>query len=95
MDDFIINNDIEIEDGDFKIGESSQQSVEHILLSHKGAYKEFPLLGVGIADYLKGNTTVNRLRLESEIEKQLIHDNFNVKIIDVSNIENIVIDGNY
>lgn len=95
MEDFVLNNDIEIKDGDFLVQEASQQNIEHILLSHKGAYKEYPLLGVGIVDYLKGNTTINRLRLEAEIEKQLVHDQFNVKIIDVSNIENIVIDGNY
>jgi len=95
MEDFTIGDDLQFENGDFKISESSQQNIEHIMLSHKGAYKEHPLLGVGIVDYLKGNTTINRLRLEAEIEKQLKHDDFNVKIIDVSNIENITIDGNY
>ena len=95
MNDFIFNKDLQIENGDFKVDESSQQSIEHLLLSHKGAYKEHPLLGVGIVEYLKGNTTINRLRLEAEIEKQLAHDGFNVKIIDVSDIQNIVIDGNY
>ena len=95
MIDFIITDDLEFESGDIKTGEASQQNIAHILLSHKGAYKAHPLLGVGIEDYLKGNTAINRLRLEAEIEKQLLHDSFNVKTINVNNIENIIIDGNY
>ena len=95
MIEFILSEDLEFSQGDLKTGEVSQQNIGHILLSQKGAYKEHPLLGVGIEDYLKGNTVINRLRLEAEIEKQLIHDGFNVQIIDLTNIENIIIDGNY
>jgi len=95
MKDFIIDEDLEFKNGDLHIAESSQQNIGHMLVSQKGSYKEYPLLGVGIENYLKGNSTINRLRLEAEIEKQLLYDNFNVKIIDVSDIQNITIDGNY
>jgi len=95
MNDFILDDDLQCKDGDFTVGEASQQNIGHILLARKGAYKEYPLLGVGIENFLKGNTTINRLRLEAEIEKQLLHDNFNVRLIDVSDIQNITIDGNY
>ncbi|GAA4271625.1 hypothetical protein U6A24_13650 [Aquimarina gracilis] len=95
MKDFLIEEDIIIEEGDFKIGESDQQHISHILLAQKGEYKEHPLLGVGIERYLKGDNTINRLRLEAEVEKQLTYDGFNVKVLDVSDMSNITIDGNY
>ncbi|MEM6830705.1 MAG: hypothetical protein AAF551_09310 [Bacteroidota bacterium] len=95
MNDFTLSDDLETNNGDLRLAEASQQNIAHILLAHKGAYKENPLLGVGIEDYLKGNIAINRLRLEAEIEKQLIHDDFNVGIIDLTDLENITIDGNY
>lgn len=95
MNDFMLEDDLQFENGDLKMGEASQQNIGHILVAQKGAYKEHPLLGIGIENFIKGNTAINRLRLEAEIEKQLTHDNFNVKIIDASNLENINIDGNY
>ena len=95
MDDFVIEEDIEIKDGDFRVDEASQQNLTHILLSQKGSYKEFPILGVGLSRYLNSPDSTARLRLENEIDKQLIFDNFNVTTLDVNDLKNIRIDGNY
>ena len=95
MDDFVIEEDIEIKDGDFRVAEASQQNLTHILLSQKGSYKEFPILGVGLSRYLNSPDSTARLRLENEIDKQLIFDNFNVTTLDVNDLKNIRIDGNY
>ena len=97
MEDFKLNSklDLEIKNGDFSIGDTDQQNIELILLSHKGAFKEYPILGAGITDYLKSPEIISRLRLENEINNQLEYDNFNVKDLDVNDLQNIHIDGTY
>ena len=97
MNDFKLNDDmdLEIKDGDFMTGDTDQQNIELILLSHKGSFKEYPILGVGITDYLKSPEIMSRLRLENEISNQLEYDNFFIKDVDVNDLENIHIDGNY
>lgn len=103
MKDFIIDEDLliiegEYEDdpkGDFAIREADQQNIEHLLLSQKGSYKEFPILGVGIKKYINSPDATSRLRLENEIDKQLSYDKFYVKTLDVNDLQNIKIDGNY
>ncbi len=89
------NKDLEFENGDFTIENTDQQNIELILLSHKGSFKEYPILGVGITDYLKSPEIISRLRLENEISNQLEYDNFRIKEVDVNNLENIHIDGDY
>ncbi|QOG04328.1 hypothetical protein [Flavobacterium sp. MDT1-60] len=103
MKDFIIEEDLLIIKGDFEgdlkgdfaIKDSDQQHIEHLLLSQKGSYKEFPILGVGIKKYINSPDATSRLRLENEIDKQLSYDNFYVKTLDVNDLQNIKIDGNY
>ncbi len=96
MQDFILNeHDLAFKDNDFWMGEADQQHLELILLSHKGAFKEYPILGVGITDYIKSPEVISRLRLENEISKQMEYDNFFIKDIDVNDLTNINIDGTY
>ncbi len=97
MEDFKLddNKDLTFGVDDFNIDNTDQQNIELILLSHKGSFKEFPILGVGITDYLKSPEIISRLRLENEISNQLEYDNFEIKEVDVNNLENIIIDGNY
>ncbi|PIF30745.1 hypothetical protein CLU81_1192 [Flavobacterium sp. 9] len=100
MKDFIVDEDLLITgddsgNGDFAIKEADQQNIEHLLLSQKGSYKEFPILGVGIKKYINSPDATSRLRLENEIDKQLSYDKFYVKTLDVNDLQNIKIDGNY
>ena len=97
MQDFKLNkkSDLDIQNGDFVIGDTDQQNIELILLSHKGAFKEHPILGVGITDYIKSPEIISRLRLENEINNQLEFDNFRIKDLDVNDLQNIHIDGTY
>ncbi|CAM1355963.1 hypothetical protein [Tenacibaculum halocynthiae] len=97
MEDFKLNEEMDLafENGDFSIENTDQQNIELILLTHKGSFKEYPILGVGITDYLKSPEIISRLRLENEINNQLEYDNFTIKEVDVNNLENIHIDGNY
>ncbi|KLT68368.1 MULTISPECIES: hypothetical protein [Flavobacterium] len=95
MKDFIIEEDLLIAGEDFVLEVADQQNLQHLLLSQKGGYKEFPILGVGIKKYINSPDATSRLRLENEIDKQLTYDNFHVTTLDVNDLQNIRIDGNY
>lgn len=95
MKDFIIEEDLLIAGEDFVLEVADQQNLQHLLLSQKGGYKEFPILGVGVKKYINSPDATSRLRLENEIDKQLTYDNFHVTTLDVNDLQNIRIDGNY
>ena len=79
--DFIINDDIEIEGGDFKIDVSDNQNVYAILLAHRGQFYESPLLGLGIDDFQNSPQT-NRL-LRKRIKEELAKDNYISKNLEI------------
>jgi|VirMetMinimDraft_7_1064189.scaffolds.fasta_scaffold130059_2 hypothetical protein len=66
------DNDLVIENGDFKIGESDQQSIELIIDSYLGHWKESPLCGVGVDLFL--NSSGQQLALKRAISVQLEAD---------------------
>jgi hypothetical protein len=70
---FDSSNDLAILNGDWSIGESTDQEVEDIILSFPGYFKEFPLVGVGAPAYLKGPG--NGQALQRNISVQLAADN--------------------
>ena len=74
--DFLLDDDgdLAIANGDFKVGKSDQQHVEDIIESYSGWWKEFPLLGVGVQNYL--NSTGNNQQLARNIIVQLVSDGF-------------------
>lgn len=66
-------NDLLIADGDFVIGESAQQEVEGILRSFPGWWKQYPVLGCEISNYLDGPLT-DIATLQRTIQVQLKSD---------------------
>ena len=69
------DNELKIVDGDFAVGYSDEQHVEDILLAYQGHYKQHPLIGVAIVDYLNGPMSgVERLKLERIVRLQLESD---------------------
>lgn len=84
------DEDLSFKDGDFFVGNSDQQHVQHILKADKGHFRQWPLIGVGILDYVNG-------AVEPEVIRQLIttnlkNDNYNVKQVLVTNDYSISID---
>ena len=54
--DILLDDDGDLLDdgnGDFATGESSQDEVNSLVISHKGNWKEFPFAGLGISKFLK------------------------------------------
>jgi hypothetical protein len=82
-DDILLNNDEEIQflNGDFLLGVSDQQHVQHILRANKGHFYQNPLVGLG-ADQLI-NANVNRDQLRQEIKIQLKADNYQPLLVEI------------
>jgi hypothetical protein len=59
------DGDLQIVGGDFVLGEALEQQIEHLFLADKGAYKDSPLVGVGIRSLLNG-----RLKGPQEIVRE-------------------------
>lgn len=95
--DIIYNNDIEFENGDFKIGDSDLQHVEHVLRAYPGNYKASPWLGVGIEDFKSAPMTAStRQKLEREIKLQLESDGATNTFVKIDNqLEDVKIRATY
>lgn len=78
------DNDLMIYEGDFVTGVSDQQHVMHILQSVSGDYKQYPVIGVNMINFINGFTS----DMARTIKLQLMSDGYNVKnlIVDNGNI---------
>lgn len=70
----------EVED-DFKTGDPENNYIEYIVKSAPGHWKEFPVVGVGIFNYLQG--TQSPQVLQRAIQVQLKNDIFVKPQVDV------------
>ena len=82
-------NDLIIENGDFKLNESDSQHVEHIITADKGQFRQWPLIGVGINRLINGS--INPQSLKQVIKLNLESDNYNVRLIEVDSIDKLSI----
>jgi|688.fasta_scaffold02285_44 hypothetical protein len=71
----LLENDLYIINGDFSVQESDSQHIELIIDSWLGSWKQFPLCGVGIENYVKSSG--QSLALKRSISVQLEADGFN------------------
>jgi hypothetical protein len=81
--DFKLENDFDlaIENGDFAIVESDQDHIAIIVKSYLGAFKQFPLVGLGIDYYLASSTSEQVLKRNMTV--QLNNDGYRVDGITV------------
>jgi len=75
------NDDLQFQDGDFKIGYSDQQHVEHIIKAFPGQYYQTPKIGVGIKKYL--NASVSKQTVKRNIKENLELDNYRVNEVSI------------
>ncbi|NME69002.1 hypothetical protein [Flammeovirga aprica] len=89
MKDFILNDDntLKITKGDFTIDDSLNQEEKLILIAHKGDYREFPDLGVGISSFVDSDLgelyklIIENMELdEKEIRELDIYENGNINL---------------
>ena len=88
----LIENEYDFSNGDFNIGESDTQHIQDIVFETTGAYKQYPLVGVGIVSYL--NSSGAQLLLSREMQIQLETDGYLVNEIafDGNNVSNFTVD---
>lgn len=79
------NGDLVIVNGDFVIGDSDTQEIEQLLISKKGEFKEFPLVGADIERLIKSRS--GQTAAIKEIKKQLIADGFDESNIEIDKID--------
>ena len=86
------DGDLFISNGDLAIFESDSQSIVDIITSNNGDWKEYPLCGVGIDNYINSNSS--HQFLTNSIKTQLTNDGFaNIDVIyDDNNLLNFTID---
>ncbi|MRJ09169.1 oxidase [Ornithobacterium rhinotracheale] len=94
MQDILTNteNDLQIKEGDFLVGNAHSQHQKHILTANKGEYKEFPEVGVGIVQMLADDRYTEML---IETKKQLEYDGMQIKDVSLQPNGNLIIDGKY
>lgn len=70
MNDYILNDtgDLKIEGGDFAVAESIQQETKLLLISKKGEWKNQPLVGANIQQYLKQREGITDAIREGKIQ---------------------------
>lgn len=82
--DIILNDldEIKVQNGDFFIGTADEQHVDLIIRSDPGDVKDYPLLGVGISNFINGSFSSSQAdRFKREIRLQLESDGAkNVKV---------------
>lgn len=71
--DFLLDDadDLDFEDGDFVVGESTEQHQQTILLASPGEVRAAPMVGVGLLGFLKEDTVTGELlgKIKTEFEK--------------------------
>lgn len=89
--DIILDNAGELQavNGDFKQGDNANNLIRYIVEASKGHYKEFPLTGFGIHNYLNSNTNAQIIRRNLKVE--LTSDVFPNPFIDVSGFPSEII----
>ncbi|MCT2563957.1 oxidase [Chryseobacterium herbae] len=92
MKDFLFNDDLQISNGDFVIGESDNQHQKHILQAFKGEFKKTPEIGVGIEQILNEDSFIPVM---IEAKKMLEYDGMTINNIYFADNDKLVIDGKY
>ncbi len=76
------NNDVQVKDGDFVVGNSDNQNVELLFLANKADWKQNPMIGIGINEMIKGHMTTEVRR---NIDVGLSADGYKARSITINN----------
>lgn len=79
-------------DGGLMVGDVTYQNQAIILQANKGDFKEYPTLGVGLADMINDDNVAGWRR---EIVLQLEGDGMSIKSVKIDNDKKLTIDAGY
>ncbi len=85
MEDLLLDNDgdLRIGNGDFVLGESSQQEIELLLTSFRGEWKLYPKRGIEIQRMLKARQGI--VSIKGVVQEQMEMDGFVNVDFDINN----------
>lgn len=87
------NNDLTIRNGDFDVQYSDGQHVKLILLSELGAWRQEPLVGIGIRRMLNIKLSdIDRMLLRKQIAIQLQYDGYAVQNVSLTASKKLSVD---
>ena len=86
------NFDLKIENGDFVMGDGTDQHQHCLLMAAKGDFKQFPNVGVDVFNYLNDERPEDMMR---EIRLQLTQDGMKINKMELVYPSNIKIDATY
>lgn len=94
MTDILLNtaSDLQTAGGDIATGFADQQHQQLLLVSEKGAFKQFPGVGVGLFGYIESEDAAAML---SEIRKQFNKDGLTINALNYQGAGKLDIDANY
>ena len=72
---------LQFKNGDFLIELSNNMHIQHILQANTGQYYQYPLIGVGIRNYIKSPMGI--LNLRKNIRLNVESDNVKINNLDV------------
>lgn len=80
--DFLLgaDDDLQIKYGDFVLGDATEQHQKHLLLANKGEFRQSPVVGVGLENYLNDDAIDD---LASVIKAQFELDGMDVEKVNV------------
>jgi hypothetical protein len=93
MKDILVNSDFDLEtyEGDFRVGDSTNQNQAHLLSNQPGELPEHPVTGVGLASWLNDERNGGML---GEVRRQFKADGMQVNSVEIINSE-LKIDASY
>jgi hypothetical protein len=97
MNDIILDNNLDllIQNGDFVIDDAEQQIQALILMASQGSFRESPLTGVDILQYLKSRLSPALIdKLKQKIQLQFQYDGYTYAQPDIDLSGNIDIAAN-
>lgn len=82
MNDILLTDDFGMffRDGDFVVGESLRQTQMLLLVTNKGEWKQNPIMGIGVLNYIE---THNAGKLQREIRSQFSLDGMQVSSVNM------------
>lgn len=84
--------DIAIDGGDFVGADSEEQHQQLILVASKGSFRESPLTGVNISQYIKTRfTQIDIDKLKQQIRLQFQYDGYSQTFTQINSFDDIQI----
>ena len=84
-----VTQDIVVVNGDFRVGDGTNQLQNYLIVSAPGHFKEFPLLGGNIFQYL--NSVASPPEIERNLKTCLASDIFASSFVDASRFPVIIV----